>query len=121
MGVGVMWDFPDDKVAAATATAIYENGGIVGGVCHGPAGLINIKLSNGKSLVEGKTVTGFTNEEEEASGLTETVPLLLETALKAKGAVFTSVQTWGANVEVSERVLRVRTPLRRQESRRRSR
>jgi len=109
-GVGVMWDFPDYKVASSVATAIYEAGGLVGGVCHGPAGLLSINLSNGKPLVEGKTVTGFTNEEEAASGLTETVPLLLETALKAKGAQFTSVKTWGANVEVSERVLTGQNP-----------
>ena len=79
-------------------------------MCHGPAGLLGITLSNGKPLVEGKAVTGFTNEEEAASGLTETVPLLLETALKAKGAKFTSVKTWGANVEVSERVLTGQNP-----------
>jgi len=109
-GVGVMWDFPDAKVAASTATAIYEAGGLVGGVCHGPAGLLNITLSNGKPLVEGKTVTGFTNEEEAASGLTETVPFLLETALKGKGAQFTSVKTWGANVEADGRVLTGQNP-----------
>jgi len=109
-GDGVMWDFPDAKAAASTAAAIYEAGGIVSAVCHGPAGLININLSDGKALIEGKTVTGFTNEEEAAVGLTETVPFLLETALKGKGAKFSSVKAWGANVEVSERVLTGQNP-----------
>ena len=95
---------------SSTAASIYEAGGIVGAVCHGPAGLINVKLSNGKALVDGKTVTSFTNEEEAASGLTETVPFLLETALKEKGAKFMSVKTWGCNVEVSDRVFTGQNP-----------
>merc|ERR1712013_591668 len=84
---------------------IYEKGGVAGAVCHGPAGLVNVTLSDGKALVAGKTVTGFTNEEEAASGLSETVPFLLE-----KGAVFTSKAMWAENVEVSERVFTGQNP-----------
>jgi len=109
-GVGVMWDFAEDEALSTTAAAVYEAGGIVGAVCHGPAGLINVKLSDGKALIEGKTVTGFTNEEEEASGLSSDVPYLLETALKAKGATFSSVKTWGCNTEASERVFTGQNP-----------
>lgn len=63
-GHGTMWDFPDNTELAKIAAQIYENNGIVSAVCHGPAGLVNIKLSNGKYLVEGKKINSFTNEEE---------------------------------------------------------
>jgi putative intracellular protease/amidase len=65
-GHGTMWDFPENKAIADIATKIYENNGIIGAVCHGPAGLVNIRLSNGKYLVEGKKLNAFTNEEEVA-------------------------------------------------------
>jgi putative intracellular protease/amidase len=63
-GHGTMWDFPDNEPLARIASKIYNRGGVVGAVCHGPSGLVNVKLSNGKYLVEGKTVSAFTNEEE---------------------------------------------------------
>ncbi|MFN4075111.1 MAG: DJ-1/PfpI family protein [Cloacibacterium sp.] len=53
-GHGTMWDFPDNEKLAVIAQKIYEKNGIVSAVCHGPAGLVNIKLSNGKYLVDGK-------------------------------------------------------------------
>ncbi len=57
-----MWDFPDSKDVNRISSAIYENGGFVAAVCHGPAALVNIKLSDGSYLVTGKKVTGFTSE-----------------------------------------------------------
>jgi putative intracellular protease/amidase len=61
-GHGTMWDFADNIELANIASKIYENGGAVAAVCHGPAGLVNIKLSNGKYLVEGKKINGFTKK-----------------------------------------------------------
>ncbi len=63
-GHATMWDFPDNTELAAIAAAIYEQGGVVAAVCHGPAGLVNICLSNGDYLVDGKAVSAFTNAEE---------------------------------------------------------
>ena len=63
-GHGTMWDFADNAELALIAQKIYENNGIVSAVCHGPAGLVNIKLSNGNYLVDGKKINAFTNEEE---------------------------------------------------------
>jgi putative intracellular protease/amidase len=88
-GHGTMWDFPDATGLAQLAARIYEQGGVVAGVCHGPAGLVNITLSDGTPLVEGKQVSAFTNEEEDAVGLTNVVPFSLESALIGKGAKFT--------------------------------
>lgn len=85
-GHGTMWDFPDAKDLAQLAADIYERGGVVAAVCHGSAGLVNVRLSDGRHLVDGKRVSSFTNEEESAVGLTDVVPFLLESTLVARGA-----------------------------------
>jgi putative intracellular protease/amidase len=85
-GHGTMWDFPHCDELSTLAAAIYEQGGVVAAVCHGPAGLLGIKSSDGAPLVAGKEVSSFTNDEEEAVGLTSIVPFLLEDALVALGA-----------------------------------
>ena len=85
-GHGTMWDFPDDEAVQRTAREIYEAGAPVGAVCHGPAALVNVRLSDGSYLVEGKEVSAFTNSEEEKVGLTEVVPFLLATKLQERGA-----------------------------------
>ncbi|MCW2541992.1 MAG: dihydroxyacetone kinase [Frankiales bacterium] len=88
-GHGTMWDFPEAKELAQLAADIYEQGGVVAAVCHGPAGLVNVRLNDGRYLVEGKNISSFTNEEEAAVGLTDVVPFLLETQLLARGAKHT--------------------------------
>jgi putative intracellular protease/amidase len=85
-GHGAMWDFPDSESLQKVTAAIYENGGAVGAVCHGPAALVNAKLADGSHLLAGKRTAVFTNAEEEAVGLTDTVPFLLETEFKKAGA-----------------------------------
>ena len=93
-GHGTMWDFPENEDISKIAAAIYENNGSVSAVCHGPAGLLNIRLSDGNYLINGKRVNGFTNEEEHAMGLTEVVPFSLEDELKARGARFEKSDQW---------------------------
>jgi putative intracellular protease/amidase len=85
-GHGTMWDFPDDAAVQKIARELYEKGSPVGAVCHGPVALVNVKLSNGKYLIEGKEVSAFTNAEEEKVGLTKVVPFLLATKMEARGA-----------------------------------
>ena len=85
-GHGTMWDFPDDAAVQKFAREIYEAGSPVGAVCHGPAALVNVKLSDGSYLVAGKEVSAFTNSEEEKVGLTKVVPFLLATKLEERGA-----------------------------------
>ncbi|MFP3831668.1 type 1 glutamine amidotransferase domain-containing protein [Chryseobacterium sp. SIMBA_028] len=84
-GHGVVWDFPDNNELQEIARSIYEDGGIVSSVCHGAVGLFNIKLSNGEHLINGKTVTGFSNSEEIAAELADHMPYLTEDVLKSKG------------------------------------
>ncbi|OCA72757.1 thiamine biosynthesis protein ThiJ [Chryseobacterium contaminans] len=109
-GHGAMWDLTDNKELANIASIIYENGGIVAGVCHGPAGLVNIKLNNGKYLVDGKKINAFTNEEESAVKLTDVVPFLLENKLKERGAKFEKSGLWQNHVVSDQRVITGQNP-----------
>lgn len=109
-GHGAMWDFADNTELAKIAATIYENNGIVSAVCHGPAGLVNIKLSNGKYLVDGKKINTFTNEEEAAVGLTKVVPFLLESKMIERGAKFEKSGLWQNHVVVDQRVITGQNP-----------
>jgi len=109
-GHGAMWDFADNTELALIASKIYENGGIVAGVCHGPAGLVNIKLNNGKYLVDGKKINAFTNEEEAEVKLTNVVPFLLEDKLKERGAKFEKSGLWQNHIVSDQRVITGQNP-----------
>ena len=109
-GHGTMWDFSENVQLAQIASQIYENEGVISAVCHGPAGLVNIKLSNGKYLVDGKKVNAFTNEEEKAVGLEDVVPYLLETKLKERGAIFEKSGLWQKHVTVDQRLVTGQNP-----------
>ncbi|PIF44577.1 putative intracellular protease/amidase [Chryseobacterium sp. 52] len=109
-GHGAMWDFADNTELATIASKIYENGGIVAAVCHGPAGLVNIKLNNGQYLVDGKKINAFTNEEEAEVKLTQVVPFLLEDKLKERGAKFEKSGLWQNHVVTDQRVITGQNP-----------
>ena len=109
-GHGTMWDFADNAELAIIAQKIYENNGVVSAVCHGPAGLVNIKLSNGKYLVEGKKINAFTNEEEIAVGLDKVVPFMLESKLIERGAIFEKSGLWQSHVVSDQRVVTGQNP-----------
>lgn len=87
-GHGVVWDFPQDKVLQDIAYAIYEKGGFITSVCHGVAGLLNIRDKQGNYLIAGKKITGFTKWEEILSGKLKKVPFITEDEVKKRGANF---------------------------------
>ncbi len=109
-GHGTMWDFADNTELATIARQIYENNGVIGAVCHGPAGLVNIKLSNGKYLVKGKKINAFSNEEEIAVKLENVVPFMLETKLMERGAKFEKSGLWQAHITTDQRVVTGQNP-----------
>jgi putative intracellular protease/amidase len=109
-GHGTMWDFPDDTNLARLGRDIYEGGGVVGAVCHGPAALVNLTLSDGTYLVEGKEVSAFTNAEEEAVHLTGVVPFLLQTALEERGAKHVAAPNFERQVSVADRLVTGQNP-----------
>lgn len=109
-GHGTMWDLPDDPEVHKIIRAVYERGGVVAAVCHGPAALVNVRLSNGQYLVAGKEVSAFTDEEEVAVKLEQVVPFALETALRARGARFVEAPNFEKMVAVSERLVTGQNP-----------
>ncbi|MGV3547033.1 MAG: type 1 glutamine amidotransferase domain-containing protein [Pedobacter sp.] len=109
-GHGAMWDLPNNTALANIATKIYEQNGIVAAVCHGPAGLLNIKLSNSKYLIAGKKVNGFSNEEEELVKLTQIVPFLLENQMKDRGGIYEKSAPWQNHVTVDGKLITGQNP-----------
>ena len=89
-GKGAMFDFPDNKAIQSLVRNYYQSGKVVGAVCHGPAALVNVRLDNGRSLIENKKVSSFTNKEELLliPDATSIFPFLLQDKLTAQGASF---------------------------------
>lgn len=109
-GHGAMFDFPKNKKLAEIAEKIYNNGGIVAAVCHGPAGLLPILLSDGSNLVKGKKFDCFTNAEEEANGTVKYMPFLLQTALQDEGGIFDGSAPWTDHVVIDGRLITGQNP-----------
>jgi putative intracellular protease/amidase len=93
-GHGPMWDLAEDQNSVKLIETMFQAGKPVALVCHAPGALRHAKTPDGKPLVQGKRVTGFTNTEEEAVGLTKVVPFLVEDELKAKGGIFSKAADW---------------------------
>jgi len=105
-----MWDLADDKDAASKTAAFYEGGGLVVAVCHGPAALVPVTLGNGKSILDGKVCTGFTNNEEEIMKLTEAMPFALETRMKELCGKFKNAEAWKPCVVVDGNLITGQNP-----------
>jgi putative intracellular protease/amidase len=97
-GHGPLWDLAEDEDSIALIESFIAAGKYVALVCHAPGVLRHVKAASGQPLVEGLRVTGFTNTEEEAVGLTQVVPFLVEDELKAKGGVFSRGEDWASYV-----------------------
>ena len=97
-GHGPLWDLAEDPVSIALLESFLAEGKPVALVCHAPGALRHVKTAAGRPLVEGKKVTGFANSEEEAVGLTDVVPFLVEDELKAKGGIYSRGPDWGSYV-----------------------
>jgi putative intracellular protease/amidase len=93
-GHGPMWDLAEDKNSIKLLESFVAAGKPVALVCHAPCVLRHVKTPAGEPLVKGKKVTGFTNTEEEAVGLTKVVPFLVEDELKALGGKFSKTADW---------------------------
>jgi putative intracellular protease/amidase len=105
-----MYDLVNDPLSLKLCAKLFEQGIPVASVCHGPAGLANVKLSNGEYMVKGLKVTGFTNEEETAAGLTKVVPFLLEDLLIANGGKYEKTSDWAPKVVVDGHLITGQNP-----------
>ena len=109
-GFGVMGDFQDDENVQRVAKEIYEKGGVVSAVCHGPVALVNVKLSDGSLLVKDKDVTAFTNGEEDAMQCRSVVPYTCEDKFKEIGAKYSDGGVFQPNVAVADRLITGQNP-----------
>lgn len=109
-GHGAVWDFPVSQPVNDVTRAIWEAGGVVGAVCHGPAALTNVTLSDGTPLVKGRRVAAFTDAEERAVGLEDVVPFLLSSRLAELGAQMQPGPDWTDTTAVDGRLVTGQNP-----------
>ncbi|KAF9423322.1 hypothetical protein BGZ94_008334 [Podila epigama] len=110
-GHGPMFDLEHNEIANHITASAYEAGKVVGGVCHGPIALTEVRLKDGTHLVKGKNVTGFSNAEEEEVKLEKVVPSLLETKFKQIGAHYHKADlNWGPKVVTDGRIVTGQNP-----------
>jgi putative intracellular protease/amidase len=109
-GHGPLWDLAEDKDSIALIEAFAANDRPVATVCHAPGVLRHVKGKDGKPLVAGKKVAGFTNSEEEAVGLTDVVPFLVEDMLKANGGLYEKGPDWGVHVVADGKLVTGQNP-----------
>ena len=109
-GHGPMWDMPDNATSIALIEAFVKAGKPVGAVCHAPVALVNVRAQDGEYLVKSRRVTGFSNTEEEAVGLTAVVPFLLEDRLKERGGIYSKAANWAPYVQVDGKLVTGQNP-----------
>lgn len=111
-GKGAMFDLPVDVRLKALLAQTYQAGGVIGAVCHGPAVLMNVPLKDGASLLEGRAVTGFSNEEEAlfGKGWLPSFPVLLENGLRGSGAKFSEAPMMLSHVVTDGRLVTGQNP-----------
>lgn len=96
VGMEPLWDLANDKNSIKLIEDFYNMQKPISFVCHAPSALLKAKAENGEPLVKGKKVTGFSDTEEDAVGLTKVVPFLLEDELKKLGAHYSKVADWNS-------------------------
>jgi putative intracellular protease/amidase len=109
-GHGPMWDLVGDPDSIRLIETMYAAGKPVAAVCHAPGALRDVKAPDGTPLVKGKQVAGFTNSEEEAVGLTNVVPFLVEDMLTEKGARYSKGADWQAHVVTDGKLVTGQNP-----------
>jgi putative intracellular protease/amidase len=109
-GHGPLWDLTNDQASIKLIETFTQQGKPVSAVCHAPSVLLNAKDAQGEPLVKGKKVTGFTNTEEAAVGLTEIVPFLLEDELKQRGGLYSQGDDWASYIVQDGRLITGQNP-----------
>lgn len=95
-GLAPMVDMPENAELKKVIAEVYEKDAVVGAVCHGPVSLLNVKLSDGTYLIDGKNIASFTTEEEDSYARAD-VPFDLQIALTEQGAFFHAAEAWSDN------------------------
>lgn len=109
-GHGPMWDLAEDENSIRLIESFIAAGKTIALVCHAPGALHRVRNTDGSPFVQGRYVTGFTNSEEEAVGLTKVVPFLVEDELISLGAVYSKVKDWGVHTVVDGQLITGQNP-----------
>lgn len=109
-GHGPLWDLAESRESIALLESFAAAGKPIAAVCHAPGVFRHTKGPNGSPLVSGRSVTGFTNTEEEAAGLTEVVPFLVEDSLKQNGGKYSKAGDWQPHVVTDENLITGQNP-----------
>jgi putative intracellular protease/amidase len=109
-GHGPLWDLAENQHSITLIETMHAAGKPVAAVCHAPAVLKNTKLPDGKPLVAGKSLTGFSNTEEAAVQLTDVVPFLLEDELSARGASYEKADDWQPHAVIDGNLITGQNP-----------
>ena len=109
-GHGPLWDLVDDKDSIRLIESFWSQGKPVSAVCHAPAVLLNARDSNGELIIKNKNVTGFTNAEEAAIGLTDKVPFLLESELIENGGTYSKADNFESYIQIDGKLITGQNP-----------
>ena len=110
-GHGTMWDLPDNEVVQHAVRDMYEDGKVVAAVCHGPAAFVNVRMSNGKWFVDGRTISTFTDAEEKSVDKDRIVPFLLASKLADRGATINRADdNFDKSVSIDGRIVTGQNP-----------
>ena len=109
-GHGSLWDCADNKILKQLLETFDRDGKPIGAVCHGVVGLISLQNDKGEIWVKGKQLTGFSNSEEESSGLTKVVPFLTETKLLSLGALYSKGASYVSHVVAEGNIVTGQNP-----------
>lgn len=109
-GHGPLWDLVNDDKSIDLIKTAYEQDKVIGAVCHAPAIFKNVKIKPDQNLVGGREVTGFSNSEEEAAGLTAIVPFLLEDMLKENAAIYSKGEDWAPHIVIDGKLITGQNP-----------
>ncbi|MFT7535236.1 MAG: putative intracellular protease/amidase [Hyphomicrobiaceae bacterium] len=108
-GLGPMVDLVDNAAASQAIVQVYERGGVIGAVCHGPAALMDVVMSDGTYFLEGRNVTAFT-EAEEIGHSEEDVPFMIDAAMEEQGARHTCAPPFKEHVVIDGRLVTGQNP-----------
>lgn len=109
-GHGPLWDLAEDPASIRLIETFADSDRPIGAVCHAPAIFRHTRGTNGKPLVAGRHVTGFTNSEEAAAGLTDVVPFLVEDMLVANGGLYDKAADWAPHVVIDGKLVTGQNP-----------
>lgn len=108
-GLAPMVDMPENPLLKKVIAEAYDRGAVISAVCHGPVSFLNVKLSDGTYLLNGKNITSFTTEEEDQYARAD-VPFDLQTSLTGQGAIFHPATAWSAHSIQDGRIVTGQNP-----------